>query len=38
MDRCPICGHDVVSDACLQPACIQIELLVEQHELALAAA
>lgn len=34
MDRCPRCGHDLVSEACLLPACVQIELLIEQHELA----
>ena len=38
MDRCPICGHDLVSEACLQPVCIQIELAVSQFEQELAAA
>ena len=32
MDNCPICGHALVSDACLQAACIQIEMRVEQAE------
>lgn len=32
MDNCPICGHALVSDACLQPACIQIVMRVEQAE------
>jgi hypothetical protein len=38
MDYCPICGHALVSDACTQAACIQIELRIEQIEMEHAAA
>ncbi len=32
MDRCTICGRSLVSDACIHPTCIQIEMFVAQVE------
>lgn len=34
MDRCPRCGIELLNDSCSQAACVQIELAIEQLELA----